>query len=94
MLILGIDLQKPYTNIMPVLTNVLVENVSCIDVDVKTKRIYWSDVKGGAIRRAFLNGTSIETLIDTGTLLFYDTLKNKRDETSRLRFTQSVQSCN
>lgn len=68
MLISGLDLQKPYNNLMPVLTNVLVENVSCIDVDVETKHIYWTDVKAGAIRRAFLNGTGLETVIDSGVM--------------------------
>ncbi|VDP10866.1 unnamed protein product [Soboliphyme baturini] len=64
MLIIGIDSKVPDLNVMPVLTNSLVENVSALDIHVSQKMLYWTDVKTGAIHRVQLNGSLIKTVID------------------------------
>lgn len=66
MAITGIDLQAPYVNVIPVLTSALVENVSAIDIDTSSKMIYWTDIKAGAIRRSYLNGSNMQTVVDSG----------------------------
>lgn len=66
MAITGIDLQPPYVNVIPVLTSALVENVSAVDVDASMRMIYWTDIKAGAIRRSHLNGSNIQTVVDSG----------------------------
>lgn len=38
----------------------------CIDVDVTERRIYWSDIKSRSISRAFINGSDVQKIVDSG----------------------------
>ncbi|XP_061081754.1 low-density lipoprotein receptor-related protein 1B-like [Conger conger] len=59
----GVDIDNPYINIITALTVPDIDNVSVVDYDVQEERIYWTDVKTQTIKRAFINGTAMETVI-------------------------------
>ncbi|XP_078701573.1 prolow-density lipoprotein receptor-related protein 1-like isoform X3 [Branchiostoma floridae x Branchiostoma belcheri] len=59
----GVDLLKPYYNMMSALTLPHIGNVTAVDFDAKEERIYWVDLRFPAVRRAFLNGSDVETLV-------------------------------
>lgn len=62
----GVDLSYAYYNVIPSITLPFVENASAIDYDVQADRLYWTDRNRNVITSAFLNGTGIQTVIDTG----------------------------
>lgn len=43
-----------------------VRNVQTIDVDIADRRIYWTDAKAKVIFRAYINGSEVQKIIDTG----------------------------
>uniref|UniRef100_A0AAY4C4Y4 EGF-like domain-containing protein n=1 Tax=Denticeps clupeoides TaxID=299321 RepID=A0AAY4C4Y4_9TELE len=59
----GVDIDNPYLNIITALTVPDIDDVSVVDFDSREERIYWADVKTRTIKRAFINGTQIETII-------------------------------
>ncbi|KAJ8282634.1 hypothetical protein COCON_G00051530 [Conger conger] len=59
----GVDIDNPYMNIMTALTVPDIDNVTVVDYDALEERIYWTDVKTQTIKRAFINGTSLETVV-------------------------------
>ncbi|KAJ8349711.1 hypothetical protein SKAU_G00248410 [Synaphobranchus kaupii] len=59
----GVDIDNPYLNIITALTVPDIDNVSVVDYDAQEERIYWTDVKTQTIKRAFINGTAMETVI-------------------------------
>uniref|UniRef100_A0AAY5EZH7 EGF-like domain-containing protein n=1 Tax=Electrophorus electricus TaxID=8005 RepID=A0AAY5EZH7_ELEEL len=62
----GVDIDNPYMNIMTALTVPDIDDVTVVDYDALDERIYWADVKTQTIKRAFINGTSLETVISGG----------------------------
>uniref|UniRef100_A0A667ZSN6 EGF-like domain-containing protein n=1 Tax=Myripristis murdjan TaxID=586833 RepID=A0A667ZSN6_9TELE len=59
----GVDIDNPYMNVMTALTVPDIDDVTVVDYDALEERIYWADVKTQAIKRAFINGTQLETVI-------------------------------
>ncbi|XP_028847177.1 LOW QUALITY PROTEIN: low-density lipoprotein receptor-related protein 1B-like [Denticeps clupeoides] len=59
----GVDLDNPYLNIMTALTVPDIDDVTVVDYDALEERIYWADVKTQTIKRSFINGSSLETII-------------------------------
>ena len=64
------DIDNPYMNIMTALTVPDIDDVTVVDYDALEERIYWADVKTQTIKRAFINGTSLETVISGGKSVF------------------------
>lgn len=40
--------------------------MTVVDYDALEQRIYWSDVRTQTIKRAFINGTGVETVVSAG----------------------------
>uniref|UniRef100_A0A8C5A5R6 EGF-like domain-containing protein n=1 Tax=Gadus morhua TaxID=8049 RepID=A0A8C5A5R6_GADMO len=59
----GVDMDDPYMNVMTALTVPDIDDVTVVDYDAQEERIYWADVKTQTIKRAFINGTQLETVI-------------------------------
>uniref|UniRef100_A0A8C7QGA3 EGF-like domain-containing protein n=1 Tax=Oncorhynchus mykiss TaxID=8022 RepID=A0A8C7QGA3_ONCMY len=59
----GVDIDNPYMNVMTALTVPDIDDVTVVDYDAQEERIYWADVKTQTIKRAFINGTWLETVI-------------------------------
>ncbi|XP_063064253.1 low-density lipoprotein receptor-related protein 1 isoform X3 [Engraulis encrasicolus] len=59
----GVDLDNPYYNYIISFTVPDIDNVTVVDYDALEKRIYWSDVRTQTIKRAFINGTGVETVV-------------------------------
>ncbi|CAL1537092.1 unnamed protein product [Lymnaea stagnalis] len=62
----GVDLENAHYNVIPSITVPFVENATSIDYDVTEERLYWTDMKKNVITSAYLNGTGITTVIDSG----------------------------
>ncbi|XP_071101709.1 prolow-density lipoprotein receptor-related protein 1-like isoform X1 [Haliotis cracherodii] len=62
----GVDLNNAHYNVIPSITVPFVENATAIDYDSSEDKLYWTDKKRNVIRSAFINGTGIETIIDSG----------------------------
>lgn len=60
------DIDNPYMNVMTALTVPDIDDVTVVDYDALEERIYWADVKTQTIKRAFINGTQLETIISAG----------------------------
>ncbi|XP_016087082.1 low-density lipoprotein receptor-related protein 1-like [Sinocyclocheilus grahami] len=59
----GVDVYNPYYNYIISFTVPDIDNVTVVDYDALEQRIYWSDVRTHTIKRAFINGTGIETVV-------------------------------
>ncbi|XP_016109653.1 low-density lipoprotein receptor-related protein 1B-like [Sinocyclocheilus grahami] len=59
----GVDIDNPYMNVMTALTVPDIDDVTVVDYDTLEERIYWADVKTQTIKRAFINGTGLQTVI-------------------------------
>ncbi|XP_029681819.1 low-density lipoprotein receptor-related protein 1-like isoform X3 [Takifugu rubripes] len=59
----GVDIDNPYYNYIISFTVPDIDNVTVVDYDALEHRIYWSDVRTQTIRRAFINGTGVETVV-------------------------------
>ncbi|XP_073701189.1 low-density lipoprotein receptor-related protein 1B [Garra rufa] len=59
----GVDIDNPYMNVMTALTVPDIDDVTVVDYDALEERIYWADVKTQTIKRAFINGTGLQTVI-------------------------------
>ncbi|XP_062904698.1 low-density lipoprotein receptor-related protein 1-like isoform X1 [Mobula hypostoma] len=59
----GVDVDNPYYNYITPFTDPDISQVKTIDFDASEERIYWSDLKPRFIKRAFINGTGIETVV-------------------------------
>ncbi|XP_002741307.2 prolow-density lipoprotein receptor-related protein 1-like [Saccoglossus kowalevskii] len=59
----GVDLKNGFYSVIPALTVPELENATAVDYDAREKRIYWTDVKLNAIKRVFINGTGIESIV-------------------------------
>lgn len=66
------DLDAPYYNYIISFTVPDIDNVTVLDYDAREQRIYWSDVRTQAIKRAFINGTGVETVVSAGSVLALD----------------------
>nr|XP_032823068.1 low-density lipoprotein receptor-related protein 1-like isoform X2 [Petromyzon marinus] len=61
----GVDPDNPYFNAIISLTVPDIENATAVDFHAAERRLYWSDVRSRVIRRAFINGTGVETIVTT-----------------------------
>ncbi|KAI1293709.1 Prolow-density lipoprotein receptor-related protein 1 [Halotydeus destructor] len=61
----GVDLDKPYHNVIPPISLPKVIYAGELDFDSKTRRIYWADSQTNEVKRANLTGNMVETVIDT-----------------------------
>uniref|UniRef100_A0A8C4Z0G3 EGF-like domain-containing protein n=1 Tax=Gadus morhua TaxID=8049 RepID=A0A8C4Z0G3_GADMO len=59
----GVDIDNPYYNYIISFTVPDIDNVTVVDYDALERRIYWSDVRTQTIKRAFINGTGVETVV-------------------------------
>uniref|UniRef100_A0A4W3IBD4 LDL receptor related protein 1B n=1 Tax=Callorhinchus milii TaxID=7868 RepID=A0A4W3IBD4_CALMI len=59
----GVATDNPYYNYITPFTDPDISQVKTIDFDALEERIYWSDLKPRFIKRAFINGTGIETVV-------------------------------
>ncbi|MGH0149161.1 UNVERIFIED_CONTAM: hypothetical protein FKN15_014592, partial [Acipenser sinensis] len=59
----GVDIDNPYLNIITAFTVPDIDDVTVVDYEALEERIYWTDVKTQTIKRAFVNGTGLETII-------------------------------
>uniref|UniRef100_A0A8C4HE85 EGF-like domain-containing protein n=1 Tax=Dicentrarchus labrax TaxID=13489 RepID=A0A8C4HE85_DICLA len=59
----GVDIDNPYYNYIISFTVPDIDNVTVVDYDALEHRIYWSDVRTQTIKRAFINGTGVETVV-------------------------------
>ncbi|XP_048343554.1 LOW QUALITY PROTEIN: prolow-density lipoprotein receptor-related protein 1 [Sphaerodactylus townsendi] len=59
----GVDIDNPYYNYIISFTVPDIDNVTVVDYDAMERRIYWSDVRTQTIKRAFINGTGVETVV-------------------------------
>ncbi|KAM4699918.1 prolow-density lipoprotein receptor-related protein 1 isoform 2-T2 [Discoglossus pictus] len=59
----GVDVDNPYYNYIISFTVPDIDNVTVVDYDALEQRIYWSDVRTQTIKRAFINGTGVETVV-------------------------------
>uniref|UniRef100_A0A8C8C7J0 EGF-like domain-containing protein n=1 Tax=Oncorhynchus tshawytscha TaxID=74940 RepID=A0A8C8C7J0_ONCTS len=59
----GVDIDNPYYNYIISFTVPDIDNVTVVDYDAVEHRIYWSDVRTQTIKRAFINGTGVETVV-------------------------------
>lgn len=62
----GVDIENPYYNYIISFTVPDIDNVTVVDYDALEHRIYWSDVRTQTIKRAFINGTGVETVVSAG----------------------------
>lgn len=62
----GVDIDNPYYNYIISFTVPDIDNVTVVDYDAVEHRIYWSDVRAQSIKRAFINGTGVETVVSAG----------------------------
>lgn len=60
------DIDNPYYNYIISFTVPDIDNVTVVDYDALEHRIYWSDVRTQTIKRAFINGTGVETVVSAG----------------------------
>lgn len=60
------DIDNPYYNYIISFTVPDIDNVTVVDYDAVEQRIYWSDVRTQTIKRAFINGTGVETVVSAG----------------------------
>ncbi|KAM9364417.1 LOW QUALITY PROTEIN: low-density lipoprotein receptor-related protein 1B-like [Pholidichthys leucotaenia] len=61
----GVDIDNPYMNVMTALTVPDIDDVTVVDYDSQEERIYWADIKTQTVKRAFINGTQLETIISS-----------------------------
>jgi len=61
-----VDIDNPYYNYIISFTVPDIDNVTVVDYDALEQRIYWSDVRTQTIKRAFINGTGVETVVSAG----------------------------
>jgi len=61
-----VDIDNPYYNYIISFTVPDIDNVTVVDYDALEQRIYWSDVRTQSIKRAFINGTGVETVVSAG----------------------------
>ena len=73
----GVDIDNPYMNVMTALTVPDIDDVTMVDYDAQEERIYWADIKTQTIKRAFINGTQLETIISAGGCISYINTKYK-----------------
>lgn len=64
------DIDNPYYNYIISFTVPDIDNVTVVDYDALEHRIYWSDVRTQTIKRAFINGTGVETVVSAGRQTF------------------------
>lgn len=71
----GVDIDNPYFNFITAFTVPDIDDVTVIDFDASEERLYWTDIKTQTIKRAFINGTGLETVISRGKSFAEYTLK-------------------
>ncbi|XP_043939564.1 prolow-density lipoprotein receptor-related protein 1 [Protopterus annectens] len=59
----GVDIDSPYYNYIISFTVPDIDNVTVVDYCAAEERIYWSDVRTQTIKRAFINGTGVESVV-------------------------------
>lgn len=72
----GVDIDNPYFNFITAFTVPDIDDVTVIDFDASEERLYWTDIKTQTIKRAFINGTGLETVISRGKSFAHFNLKN------------------
>lgn len=71
----GVDIDNPYFNFITAFTVPDIDDVTVIDFDASEERLYWTDIKTQTIKRAFINGTGLETVISRGKSFAHYSLK-------------------
>lgn len=71
----GVDIDNPYFNFITAFTVPDIDDVTVIDFDASEERLYWTDIKTQTIKRAFINGTGLETVISRGKKFALDNIK-------------------
>lgn len=71
----GVDIDNPYFNFITAFTVPDIDDVTVIDFDASEERLYWTDIKTQTIKRAFINGTGLETVISRGKYFAHYNLK-------------------
>lgn len=87
----GVDIDNPYMNVMTALTVPDIDDVTVVDYDSQEERIYWADIKTQTIKRAFINGTQLETVISSGGFI---TDKNKNPESFLFAWFKKIKQLN
>ncbi|XP_038606813.1 low-density lipoprotein receptor-related protein 1B [Tachyglossus aculeatus] len=59
----GVDIDNPYFNFITAFTVPDIDDVTVVDFDAAEERLYWTDIKTQMIKRSFVNGTGLETVI-------------------------------
>ncbi|CAH2305432.1 low-density lipo receptor-related 1B [Pelobates cultripes] len=59
----GVDIENPYFNFITAFTVPDIDDVTVVDFDAAEERLYWTDIKTQTIKRAFINGTDLQTVI-------------------------------
>ena len=72
----GVDIDNPYFNFITAFTVPDIDDVTVIDFDASEERLYWIDIKTQTIKRAFINGTGLETVISRGKRFLLYNFKN------------------
>lgn len=67
----GVDIENPYFNYITAFTVPDIDDVTVVDFDAAEERLYWTDVKTQTIKRAFINGTGLETVISRGKMSIF-----------------------
>ncbi|XP_060065626.1 low-density lipoprotein receptor-related protein 1-like [Ylistrum balloti] len=62
----GVDLQDANYNVIPTITIPNVDKPTAIDYDLEAERLYWADSSLNLINSAYINGSGVETIIDSG----------------------------
>ncbi|XP_021351873.1 prolow-density lipoprotein receptor-related protein 1-like isoform X3 [Mizuhopecten yessoensis] len=62
----GVDLLDANYNVIPTITIPNVDKPTAIDYDLEAERLYWSDSSLNLINSAYINGSGVETIIDSG----------------------------
>lgn len=81
------DIDNPYMNVMTALTVPDIDDVTVVDYDALEERLYWADVKTQTIRRAFINGTGLQTVITGGESTFFIGTQTDRNRLCLLCFS-------
>lgn len=88
----GVDIDNPYMNVMTALTVPDIDDVTVVDYDAHDERIYWADIKTQTIKRAFINGTQLETIISAGGCILHIRTKSNQCVVCTTVFCMCVQT--
>ncbi|KAL5005791.1 hypothetical protein ScPMuIL_016949 [Solemya velum] len=62
----GVDLENGHYNVIPSITIPYVDGPSSVDYDHVKEKVFWADKNLNVINGAYINGSHVETIIDSG----------------------------